>query len=61
MKIFKPRSMMQEHRQHIKRASAEGGRQLDKPARNFENTLGIVAQVFNEAIYEGALVYCIGP
>jgi hypothetical protein len=38
-----------------------GGRQLDKPTRNFENTLGIVAQVFNEAIYEGALVYCNGP
>jgi hypothetical protein len=39
MKIFKPRSMMQEHRQLIKRASVEAERQLDSASTNFENTL----------------------
>jgi hypothetical protein len=35
MKVFKPRSMMQEHRQLNKRASMEGNEQLDKPAESF--------------------------
>jgi hypothetical protein len=41
--------------QHIKR------RPVGQTNPNFLEYFGIVAQVFNEAIYEGAFVYCIGP
>jgi hypothetical protein len=40
---------MQEHRQHIKRASMER-KTAGQASTHFENTLGIVAQVFNEVI-----------
>jgi hypothetical protein len=40
MKFFKPRSMMQEHRQHIKRASVEAETAGQASAQIFENTLG---------------------
>jgi hypothetical protein len=42
MNVFKPRIMMQEHRQHIKQASEEVNGQLDKPAQIFENALKLL-------------------
>jgi hypothetical protein len=39
MKVLKPRSMMQEHRQLSKRASTSSGDQLDKQTKNFESAL----------------------
>jgi hypothetical protein len=60
MKVFKLRRMMQEHRQFIKRASAEAGT-AGQANTHFENTLGMLCKVFNKSIYDGALVYCNGP
>ena len=56
MKVFKPRSMMQEHRQLSKRANTSSGDQLEKQTQNFEKFFGIVAQVCNELLRGGALV-----
>jgi hypothetical protein len=39
MKVFKPGSMMQEHRKYIKRASAEAEDSWKASNTNFENTL----------------------
>jgi hypothetical protein len=50
MKIFKLRSMMQEHRQLSKRASTSSGEQLEKQTQNFEKCFGIVAQVLNDPL-----------
>jgi hypothetical protein len=47
-------AVMQEHRQLIKRASTEV-ETAGQASTNFENTLGLLRKVFNEAIYEGAL------
>jgi hypothetical protein len=53
--------MMQEHRQLIKRASVDGGRQLDKPAHIFENTLGLLRKSLMKPFMKVHFVYCNGP
>jgi hypothetical protein len=51
---------MQEHPQHIKRASVWSRRDnWTVPASNFEKHLGIVAPTFNEVIHKEAHLYCI--
>jgi hypothetical protein len=44
MKFFKRGSMMQEHHQHIKRASAEEKDNWTSASTNFEITLEVVAR-----------------
>jgi hypothetical protein len=58
MKFFKPGSMMQEHRQRIKRASMEQKNCWRSQHQIFENTLGLLRKFLNEVIYESALVIC---
>jgi hypothetical protein len=51
---------MQEHRQHIKRASVER-KTAGQASTNFENTLDIVAPNINVSFNEAHFVYCNGP
>ena len=50
MKVFKPRSMMQEHRQLSKRANTSSERSAGETNPNFEKCFGIVAQVLNDRL-----------
>jgi hypothetical protein len=40
--VWSTSKVMQEHRQHIKRANAEAKGQLDKPAKFLKNTLKLL-------------------
>jgi hypothetical protein len=57
MKVFKPRSMMQEHCQLSKRASTSSERSDGETNPNFEKFFGIVAQAFNESFMKDHLLY----
>jgi hypothetical protein len=60
MKVFKPRSMMQEHRQHIKRASVKR-KTAGQASTNFENTLGLLRKSLMKPFMKAHFVYCNGP
>jgi hypothetical protein len=59
MKIFEPKSMMQEHPKHLKRASTLRGNSWIAPAHILKY-LGVVAPLFNEVIHKEVHLYCKG-